>query len=64
MKDPDYWQNYVYETDVDEIKRGIKQATFQSRGLNLSLKYFEKDRNAPNILLIGGLAVIHYLGLI
>jgi len=54
MKDPDYWQNYVYETDVEDIKRDIKQVTFQSRGLNLSLKYFEKDRNAPNILLVSG----------
>ena len=45
MKDPDYWKNYIYETDVEEIERNLRQATFKSRGLNLSLKYFEKDRN-------------------
>ena len=54
MKDPNYWKNYVYETDVEEIERNLRQATFKSRGLNLSLKYFEKDRNAPNILWITG----------
>jgi len=54
MKDPNYWKNYLYETDAEQIERNLERTTFKSRGLNLSLKYFEKDRNAPNILLIGG----------
>ena len=54
MKDPNYWKNYLYETDAEEIERNLARTTFKSRGLNLSLKYFEKDRNAPNILLISG----------
>ena len=54
MKDPDYWRNYVYVTDSDEINRSIRQATFKSRGLTLCLKYFEKDRSSPNILWITG----------
>ena len=52
MKAPNYWKNYVYETDVEEIGGNIRRRTFKSRGLNLSLKYFQKDRNAPNILYI------------
>jgi len=54
VKDKDYWKNYVYETDAEEIEKGIKRTTFKSRGLNLGLKYFEKDRNAPNILWVVG----------
>lgn len=54
MKDPNYWKNYLYETDAEEIERNLGRTTFKSRGLNLSLKYFEKDRNAPNILFISG----------
>ena len=54
MKAPNYWKNYLYEGDVEEIERNLGRTTFKSRGLNLSLKYFEKDRNAPNILLISG----------
>jgi pimeloyl-ACP methyl ester carboxylesterase len=62
MKSPDYWKNYIYETDPGEIERNLRQATFNSRGLNLSLKYFEKNRNAPNILLIGGTSSYSLLG--
>ena len=54
MKAPDYWKNYLYETDAEEIESNLGQTIFESRGLNLSLKYFEKDRNAPNILFISG----------
>ncbi len=54
MKDQNYWKNYVYETDVEEIERNMKRTTFKSKGLNLSLKFFEKDKNAPNILCITG----------
>jgi pimeloyl-ACP methyl ester carboxylesterase len=62
MKNPSYWKNYVYETDPEEIEGNLRQATFKSRGLNLSLKYFEKDRNAPNILLIGGTSIYSLFG--
>jgi len=62
MKNPNYWKNYVYETDPEEIEGNLRQATFKSRGLNLSLKYFEKDRNAPNILLIGGTSIYSLFG--
>ncbi len=54
MKDQNYWKNYVYETDTEAIERSIRRTTFKSRGLNLSVKYFEKDKNAPNILWITG----------
>ena len=54
MKDQNYWKKYVYETDTEEIERNIRRTTFKSRGLNLSLKYFEKDKNAPNILWVTG----------
>lgn len=54
MKDQNYWKNYVYETDLEEIERNIRRTIFKSRGLNLSLKYFEKDKNTPNILWITG----------
>ena len=54
MKDPNYWTNYLLEKDAEEIARNLKRTIFKSSELNLSLTYFEKDRNAPNILLIGG----------
>jgi pimeloyl-ACP methyl ester carboxylesterase len=62
MKSPDYWKNYIYEINPEEVKRNLRQATFKSRGLNLSLKYFEKDRNTPNILLIGGTGFYSLIG--
>ena len=49
-----YWSNYLYETQVEEIQKRIKQTTFSSRGLNLSLKYFEKSTDAPSILWLAG----------
>jgi len=62
MKAPNYWKNYIYETDAEEIERNIRRTTFKSKGLNLSLKYFEKDRNAPNILVISGTGGYSLLG--
>jgi pimeloyl-ACP methyl ester carboxylesterase len=62
MKSPNYWKNYVYETDPEEIARNLRQATFKSRGLNLSLKYFEKNGTAPNILLISGTSIYSLFG--
>jgi hypothetical protein len=64
MKSPDYWKNYIYETDPGEIERNLRQATFNSRGLNLSLKYFEKIEMRPTYCLLAALVVIHYSGLI
>ena len=54
MKAPTYWKNYINETDPGEIEKEIREATFKSRGLNLSLKYFEANKDAPNILWITG----------
>jgi pimeloyl-ACP methyl ester carboxylesterase len=62
MKDPKYWKNYLYETEAEEIEGNLERASFKSRGLNLSLKYFKKDRNAPNILLISGTGAYSLLG--
>jgi pimeloyl-ACP methyl ester carboxylesterase len=49
-----YWKNYLCETHAAEIERDLKQTTFRSRNLNLSLKYFEKGKDAPNILWVVG----------
>lgn len=54
MKSGDYWKNYIYETDPEEIERHVRRATFKSRGRNLSLKYFERSPDAPNILWVVG----------
>ena len=54
MKTGDYWKKYLSETDAAEIERSFKQTTFKSRNLNLSLKYFEKSKDAPNILWVVG----------
>jgi len=62
MKAPNYWKNYLYETDAEEIERNLGRTSFKSSGLNLSLKYFEKDRNAPNILLISSTGCYSLLG--
>lgn len=54
MKTRDYWKKYICETDAAEIKRNLKQTTFKSRNLSLSLKYFEKSKDAPNIMWVVG----------
>jgi beta-phosphoglucomutase len=54
MKTRDYWKNYLCETDAVEIERNLRQTTFKSRNLSLSLKYFEKSKYAPNILWVVG----------
>lgn len=52
MKNQNYWKaHYVIETDAEEIERHIKLANFISGGENFELLYFEKDRQAPNILI-------------
>lgn len=54
MKDDKYWKNYVHDTDADEIEENIKKTNFKSRGINLNLTYFEKNKNSPNILCVTG----------
>ena len=54
MNRQDYWKNYLCETDTAEIERNLKQATFKSGNFSLSLKYFEKSKDAPNILWVVG----------
>ena len=54
MKSKDYWKNYLCETDAAEVERNLKQTTFKSGNLSLSLKYFEKSKYAPNILWVVG----------
>jgi len=62
MVDPRYWKNYVSETDSDEIEKSLRETTFKSRGLNLRLKYFQKDISAPSILCIPGTGCYSLLG--
>lgn len=52
LEDNNYWKNYVHNMDPDIIEKNVKTATIMSRGLNLNLTYFEKGKNAPNILYI------------
>lgn len=54
MKNRDYWKNYLCDTKAAEIERNLKQATFKSQYLSLSLKYFENGKDAPNILWVAG----------
>jgi pimeloyl-ACP methyl ester carboxylesterase len=54
MKTQDYWKNYLCETDAAKIERVLKQTTFKSGNLSLSLKYFAKSKKAPNILWVVG----------
>ena len=56
MKDNKYWKNYVHDIDADEIEKNIKKTTFKSRGMDLNLTYFEKNKNGPNILCIPGIS--------
>ncbi len=55
MKNRDYWKNYLCETKATEIERNLKQTTFKSQYLSLNLKYFEKGKDAPNILWVVGM---------
>jgi len=57
MKDKTYWkEHYVVYEDADEIERHIKLANFTSGGQSFELVYFEKDKNAQNILISPGSA--------
>lgn len=55
MKNRNYWKNhYVVETDINEIERRLRLANFVSGGKFFELAYFEKDKDAPNILISQG----------
>lgn len=55
MKDASYWRNhYVLQTDADEIERNLRLTSFVSDANRFELPYFERDRNAPNILISPG----------
>ena len=57
MKDKTYWkEHYVVYEDADEIERHIKLANFTSGGQSFELVYFEKNKNAQNILISPGSA--------
>jgi len=62
MRNSTYCKNYVSGTDPEEIERILREATFKSRGLNLRLKYFQKDTSAPSILCIPGTGDYSLLG--
>lgn len=56
MKNRNYWKEHyvIEEIDADEIERNIKLTHFVSAGKELELVYFEKDKDAPNILISQG----------
>jgi len=55
MKNLNYWKShYIVESSADEIEKNIKTASLTSAGKNLEFIYFEKSRNAPNILISEG----------
>jgi pimeloyl-ACP methyl ester carboxylesterase len=54
MKQSFWKQYYVLETDADEIERHLQRTTFLSGGKQYELIYFEKGKNAPNILISPG----------
>lgn len=55
MRDRSYWkQHYVIETSAEEIERRIRLTQFRSEGKIFELIYFEKGKDAPNILISQG----------
>ena len=55
MKDRSYWKrHYVLESDADQIERNIKLSSFASASSKFELVYFEKGKDAPNILISPG----------
>ena len=62
MKSTSYWKNhYVLQTDADEIERNLGLSIFASGVRSLELLYFEKGKNAPNILISPGSAGHSYV---
>lgn len=57
MKDRTYWKrHYVIESDAQIIEGNIRSTLFRSGGRDFELVYFEKDKDAPNILISQGSA--------
>jgi len=55
MKNQNYWKKYyVIETDADVIERSIRSTNFISKDNIFELIYFEKAKNAANILISPG----------
>ena len=55
VKNRNYWKNhYVVETDINEIERRLRLASFVSGRKLFELPYFEKGKDAPNILISQG----------
>lgn len=62
MKNPTYWKtHYVVEANAEEIDRNIKLANFTSGGQSFGLVYFERDKDAPSILISPGEAGHSYV---
>jgi pimeloyl-ACP methyl ester carboxylesterase len=55
MRNRSYWkQHYVIETNAEEIERSIRLTQFRSEDKIFELIYFEKGKDAPNILISQG----------
>lgn len=55
MRSLGYWKDhYVIERDANEIETKIKSTHFVSNSKDFELIYFEKDRDAPNVLISQG----------
>lgn len=55
MKDKNYWkEHYVIELNAEEIERNIQHTNFISGGIVFELIFFEKSKDAPNILISEG----------
>lgn len=55
MKNKNYWkEHYVIELNAEEIEQGILHTNFMSGGINFELIFFEKSKDAPNILISEG----------
>ena len=62
MKDRSYWKaHYIIESDAEEIEKNIKSTFFESGGKVFELIYFEKGKDAPNILISQGSAGHSYV---
>lgn len=55
MKNRSYWKDhYVHEADANEMEKDLRLTSFVSDGKQFELPYFEKGKNAPNILISQG----------
>jgi hypothetical protein len=55
MKDRNYWkEHYIIETNAGEVERSMRFTQFRSEDKIFELIYFEKGKDAPNILISQG----------